>query len=96
VESSACKNEPLVSPSDFVPSEADISCIKAVMNGLAVGGVWAYKSIPMVFQKKDEKTLVLVAAYMEHLFPSLTSEIERTKKVLLAAGYVFEDGRATP
>ena len=93
VNSDLCKNLPDKTPDDFVPSDVDINFIKTIMGGLKVGDVWAYKSIPLVFQKRDDKTLAVVASYMTELFPSIEDQIHRNKLVLEAAGYVFMDAR---
>jgi hypothetical protein len=93
VESQSCKNEPALTPDDFVPSDVDKAFIKSIMDDLALHGIWAYKTIPLVWQKTDVNTLSLVASYNEDIIPAVQSTIERTRKTLEAAGYIFIDAR---
>ena len=79
--------------SDFVPSDVDKAFIRNIMLGLSVNGVWAYKSLPLVWQKRSERILALVASYD---LPGIEEQIHRTKMTLEAAGYIFEDGRTKP
>lgn len=79
----------------FVPTEYDKTFVKQIVSKLVIGGTWGYKNLPIVFQKTDDKTLALVAAWPE-MNPLVDAEIEKTRIVLKACGLKFADLRNGP
>ena len=80
------------SDKEFSPSEENKNFIIGIMLGLKVGETWGHKSLPIVFQKTDDKTLACIAGWTD-IRPGVESEIERVKKTLEATGFKFSDLR---
>lgn len=82
---------------DFIPTNIDKTFIKQIFTKLVIGGTWGYSNLPLVFQKTDDKTLSLVAAWPE-LAPEgvINREIKKTRIVLKACGLKFTDLRNGP
>jgi len=75
----------------YKPTQTDIDFIKHLFKSLSVGGIWGYKSMPVLLQKIDNKTLAVVLA--DENFPGVREQVEINKAVVAAAGLVFSDNR---
>jgi len=78
--------------SGWKPRASDVNWMRQHFRSLAVGGVWSYRTEPIIFKKEDEKTFALVIA--DESFPGVVDQIQRNKLVMAEAGITFVDRRS--
>ncbi len=76
---------------EYKPTEYDLSWTRDLIKRLTTGGVWCYKSLPiMVVKVSDNRVRIVVGDLPPAAFPGLESNLGRLKAVLSKIGVTVD------